>query len=33
MCSDDEWRYDDGHINYDGTPINENPIGVDGIFC
>lgn len=32
MC-DAEWRYDDGHIIYDGTPVVENAIGVDGIFC
>lgn len=33
MCmSDDDWKYDSGHDMFDG-PIDENPVGVDGIFC
>lgn len=33
MCtSDDDWRYDGSHDMFDG-PIDENPVGVDGIFC
>jgi hypothetical protein len=31
MCNDD-WKYDDGHDMFEG-PIDENPIGVDGLFC
>lgn len=26
------WNYDGSHDMFDG-PIDENPIGVDGIFC
>ncbi len=32
MCNDDDWKYDSGHDMFEG-PIDENPIGVDGIFC
>lgn len=31
-CNDDEWRYDGTHDMFEG-PIDENPIGVDGVFC
>jgi hypothetical protein len=31
MCNDD-WKYDGTHDMFEG-PIDENPIGVDGIFC
>lgn len=26
------WNYDGAHDLFDG-PIDENPIGVDGLFC
>lgn len=31
MCNDD-WKYDGAHDMFEG-PIDENPIGVDGIMC
>lgn len=32
MCNDDDWKYDGTHDMFEG-PIDENPIGVDGLFC
>lgn len=26
------WNYDGSHDMFDG-PIDENPVGVDGLFC
>lgn len=27
-----DWRYDSGHDMFD-APIDENPVGVDGVMC
>jgi len=32
MCNDDEWKYDSGFDHFEG-PIDENPVGVEGVFC